>query len=135
MGFIKSLFTDLLNGFPIDELPLLFVQIFSALVLSLVVIKMNPLIQAQRNKTLLFIAVFTLMIALSKESIHLSVILAGLSIMIAVLVKDKLESLADKITFAVLIMLSFCCGSGYVIPAFIIFALIIFPLLWINKKQ
>lgn len=135
MGSIKSILVDLLNGFSVNDLPLLFLQIFTALVLSYITLQTSPMLKAHRYKVLLFIALFTLLVAVSKESIHFSVLLAGMSIMISILIKDKLQEWNDIFAFSALIMFAFCCGFGFIIPLILVVVIIVLPLLWMSKKS
>lgn len=135
MGSIKGILVDLLNGFSLSDFPLLFLQLFTALLLSAIAIITSPVFKLHRTRILIYVALLTLLVAISKESIHFSVLVAGLSISVSLLIKDKLNDWNEILLFSSIMMIAFCAGLGFIIPLLIVFAIIVFPLLWLARKS
>lgn len=95
----------------------------------------SPTLKSHRAKILIFVALLTLLVAISKESIHFSVLIAGLSISLTLLIKDKLNDWNEILLFSSIMMFAFCAGLGFVIPLLIVFAVIVIPLLWMARKS
>ncbi|MBX7093188.1 MAG: hypothetical protein K1X56_00580 [Flavobacteriales bacterium] len=131
---MKALFSDLLNGFALSDVPLFLIQIASAAILGL----LAGLFSKSDEKiysSALFSSLFAVLTALVKYSFPLSIMVLVLAVLFSVRFMRFWKDDAAFILYLASAVAGICCGAGYVILTFLSFILIVLPLLWLQKRS
>ncbi len=132
---MKSILTDLLNGFSFNEIPIYLFKIFCALaiafILKLIFNKKNSEPSDLAKYFILIAAVISAITPFIIYSIPLSVGFLGVFILLS---KVKI-SLAETIYLFLISSLSFGIGSGYVLLTFLLFIIVVTLLILIPKLE
>lgn len=135
MPSVKAIATDLLNGFPVSDLPLLFMHLFAALLLAYLILRVSGGLQQISRLMLVLVVLVTLVVVLCRNSVQLSLLFAAAGLLSAGLVTKLADTKKDALVLFSVIFTALACGTGYVIPAGLVIVVFVLPLLWWNRKS
>jgi hypothetical protein len=132
---MTKLITDLLNGFSMTDLKLLFLELVSAAFLGIIIFlfsrKRHP--KLTLLECLLIPLLIAFVVAITRNSAPLSISVLGIFILFS------RSALASEITypFSVLAIAGFGCGTGNVIVTFLFILFLVIPImyLWHSPKE
>lgn len=132
---MNTFFADLMNGFALSDIPLLFVQLFSAGLLSLIG---NSIITSKSDsKNHVFIILLSICIALltvfAKNDIQIAVIFLGVCFIVGNLFRG-IGSEENLLKIILPVVAGVCMGAGFVAITWLVFILIVFPILFYKNK-
>lgn len=133
MSYLQSLFTDLLNGYALSDLPLFLVQLFTAALLGWGLSRfMNQ--ESSESNPVLLAGVFAFLTAIVKFSFPLGLVLVALSVLAGFRWVNKAMNERSHLLFLLAAAAGIGCGSGSVILTLIAYGVLIFPVLWFARK-